>query len=808
MKFLNWIKGAKAKAIVVLGSFAMLLGVGASVYSVHAAKQHEVVETKAATYSGTVFYNGGSTRIWLWNSSTNFTGGDWGSRPSTTSQDYGSKYDYSATSSGHPTAVIFGDSGDRTFNYDRPFCTSSGSVSSCDGLIKFKSSKDSWTEHSMTWNSSTRNFTYTATDLPAGTEFGFQAYTYRTGFIGYGSDMGLSSHLEKSGSNYKAKDRGTYTFTLTAAAYGNYGDMTYGMTATFSATPTYTITYKYRSTDNGTIKSDTTSGAKYAGDSVTLPNTSASGYNFYGWWGSYSSGVFSDFVGNGDGSYTVPSSNKTLYGRYVANGYGYLLLSTNSWNPTSGYRFSDVNIPETGYRKITHTFAVNDEFYAFFCHSSGPGSDGNYHWSNVDDAGDAKGCFTASGDNIKCTIAGTYDILLNTGTGKLYIYHNAYKTTTGYYMAGTGTFGNWSIAAGTLMSDGTASGNTAVLENGLTGFPVSADSRFKVVNHASAGSNTWYSMTLGGTYSFAELYSEGDGNGYSVRIKTTGNYNFYFKISSGTNYMYIVDTAEITKAGLLYISSPVAIGNITLTTTNTKSESVFDDAALSSVTGADIVSSGFKFGGGFVYVVPIFDLRGADSGSPCTSVVFKWGGSDQISITGVDSLGGSSQKYYVVGNSPSVDRYQALKLTIDIEAAILDTDNESVCEVDEGVAATLAGTYNTLAATAANKTLLDGATINTYSNVSAFDSDGNGYMDMVDDGTTGDVSLPSIYAQLCARGGVTPAYAPAGFTIPKSSDDQSPLTLTLWIVLGAGILGMGAIGTAYFVSKKKKRYQA
>ena len=40
------------------------------------------------------------------------------------------------------------------------------------------------------------------------------------------------------------------------------------------------------------------------------------------------------------------------------------------------------------------------------------------------------------------------------------------------------------------------------------------------------------------------------------------------------------------------------------------------------------------------------------------------------------------------------------------------------------------------------------------------------------------------------------------------NQDQSPLTLTLWIVLGAGILGMGAIGTAYFVSKKKKRHQA
>lgn len=39
-------------------------------------------------------------------------------------------------------------------------------------------------------------------------------------------------------------------------------------------------------------------------------------------------------------------------------------------------------------------------------------------------------------------------------------------------------------------------------------------------------------------------------------------------------------------------------------------------------------------------------------------------------------------------------------------------------------------------------------------------------------------------------------------------NDQSPLTLTLWIVLGTGLLGLGAIGTAYFISKKKERHQA
>ncbi len=55
MRFKNWLKGAKAKAFVILGSFAMLLGLGASFYSVKAAVENEVVETKAGT-STTVYY--------------------------------------------------------------------------------------------------------------------------------------------------------------------------------------------------------------------------------------------------------------------------------------------------------------------------------------------------------------------------------------------------------------------------------------------------------------------------------------------------------------------------------------------------------------------------------------------------------------------------------------------------------------------------------------------------------------------------------------------------------------------------------
>lgn len=56
--------------------------------------------------------------------------------------------------------------------------------------------------------------------------------------------------------------------------------------------------------------------------------------------------------------------------------------------------------------------------------------------------------------------------------------------------------------------------------------------------------------------------------------------------------------------------------------------------------------------------------------------------------------------------------------------------------------------------------------------------------------------------------GRNPSKPASAGIIPGSSTTQSPLTITLWIVLGSGLAGLAAIGTAYFVSKKKKRYNA
>ena len=48
----------------------------------------------------------------------------------------------------------------------------------------------------------------------------------------------------------------------------------------------------------------------------------------------------------------------------------------------------------------------------------------------------------------------------------------------------------------------------------------------------------------------------------------------------------------------------------------------------------------------------------------------------------------------------------------------------------------------------------------------------------------------------------------AGVIPGAPSPQESPLTVTLWVVLGSGLAGLAAIGSAYFISKRKKRNRA
>ena len=799
-------KKTKAKAMLVLAGLTMVFGVGAAVTTVAATQQNEVVETNAVS-DGYKYITGTSDALDGWankgaySMSTSSGGGFYyrlnlplknGTEFKITNMTW-TNAKGASTISNHSSGT-FGGSDNIVCNtagsYDIAWDGSNVHIWDAGGIdtsytgwvIAGTFSSPNWspaTALEMVSDGSTNKAKLLDISMSASTQFRI-CYSDGCQLRDWKDWANTPSGFTKSGDNLVLTNAGIVDVYLNNSYQGS---------ATYFAAKT--ITYNYKSTDNGTVKTATSVTAGQ-GKTVTLPNVSVSGYNFYGWYTGYSSGVFSSFVGNGGASYTVPSSNTSLYGRYIANGYGYLLGSFNSWNPTSAYRFSAVDSPETGYRYFRRTFAVNEEFYIFFCHASGSGSDGNYHWSDRDGNGDATGCFTDSSGNFKCTVAGQYDILLNTTSGKVLIYHSNYVTTTGYYMSGTGTFGSpdWAISSATVMGSGTASGNTAVLENGTTGFAVTSGSKFKVVLHSSANSNTWYNMTLGGTYGFATIEDN------AVKITADGSYNFYFKIDNGTNYMYIVDVSEIATAGFIYISSPATIGNISVTTTNTKSESAFSGAALNTVEGAAQASTTLKFDDGFVYLVPLFNLRGADSGSPCTAVTFSWSSpsSGSIALTSVNGIGGDSERYYITGSGTassvaSETEYEALSVALDIDTAIAKASNKSVCNISKDDAEDLCDAYDS-----ASDTYLPAATITTWNSVKPTYSGSQ------------DATLAAIRVELGKRAGGS--YVISSGVIPGPTGAESPLTTTLWIVLASGAAGLSAIGAAYFISKKKKRHQA
>ena len=121
------------------------------------------------------------------------------------------------------------------------------------------------------------------------------------------------------------------------------------------------------------------------------------------------------------------------------------------------------------------------------------------------------------------------------------------------------------------------------------------------------------------------------------------------------------------------------------------------------------------------------------------------------------------------------------------------TYNPSICTISQDTAKTLVTSYEALASgTTKEQSSIAGSAIVTYT-------------DPKQGTTTGEVLISDIYTELQLRASTGKWSA---YLIPNSTGkEDSPLTTTLWIVLASGLAGLAAIGTAYFVSKKK-RHQA
>jgi|GEM_PF-1800466 len=272
--------------------------------------------------------------------------------------------------------------------------------------------------------------------------------------------------------------------------------------------------------------------------------------------------------------------------------------------------------------------------------------------------------------------------------------------------------------------------------------------------------------------------------------------NVYLK----NNVIYLLDTGSIDGGGYLFISTTATTTDLTITVSfqNTSSVTVypFSAAKLSNVSGVSR-SSTFTFDStrGMIKV-PVYNLRGSltpKAGEPYSLTITDGSSSTTVSVPQVTTKPVYYLSLFGTIESANSNRAQAASLAYDIDSAISSAGNSSVCNVTPALAKALATTYNTLAATPAIKTILEATKIETWGSTKPTYSDPE------------DVDLSTIYLRLCSIGDVTATYPPAGASfIPGPSNDQSPLTLTLWIVLGCGLLGLGAIGTAYFVSKKKK----
>ncbi len=359
-----------------------------------------------------------------------------------------------------------------------------------------------------------------------------------------------------------------------------------------------------------------------------------------------------------------------------------------------------------------------------------------------------------------------------------------FTDAAGYFLVGNNSFGSFSIETGTPATSTGTDGNKASVES-LSGFHVSTTSEFQFWHRAQNGTITYYG-TLGTGYDYARA------SGKNIEIDP-GHYNFYLNDSGN---IYIVDVTATHEYGYLYIASSTAAGSITVTTKDGSGNPVVSGQALNAFTGfaqAPITTSFDSKSN--LYCVPIYNLRGSSGGSIVTSVEYTISGLTST-ITGIPNVTTTPQLY---GSSGAADSAKgaAAEIFFNLATAIDGATDGSLCAVSSSNLSSFLTGYAGLSAS--TKTFIRSATVYTWT------PDGNSFENnKAKVRTKTNVSIGTIYDYVSGHYNTSTGTWTVGVFSP-TSNSESPLTLTLWVVLGAGTLGMGAIGAAYFVSKKKQR---
>ena len=933
MRFKNWLKGAKAKAFVFLGSFAMLLGVGAGIYSVKAAQQTPASQVNAAqtnadyklTGSGSFLGSGaewadGGVQMYkdaavstdkAYLKRVNLSSGDIIKIRPTGSGDWRgwldlkwgtakSKFERTAANSASNGIECHLNTGDVSWWSDAQATTritvkNSGGTQLAQTFSRWNGSSypnfylalslfssgntilferiDKGNDSASAWNSARAN-------MPTDTTKEYTFYV-NSATSGGSATSGASTDDPSQSDNIRAKTTGYYDvylnssseITINNAQYtvtlnkqsGSGGDssktVSYSEDMPSVSIPTrthyefkgyYTGTggggTKYYNADGSSartwnLNADTTlyaywdaqvtmtykritMGGDSAGDdvvayhnkgaSITLNSGSLAGYKFEGWYTSYNSTthVFSGTRYDGSGSYTMGSTSATLYGKYVPVG-AYLCGLGNDWEMSHALFGSSAGTGTDGNAMIgfsSVSISAGDEFkiYQFTTSSSTPYGD-DYCVFGTDAVSRFNVVHNSSDSNITCkaNCGGTYDIFFDSVSHYIYIYSATAVASDGYYLTGTNEFSktfNYDLRSDKLMTN-SVGGNVAVLET-ESGVPVSVGTYVQPVHYFYPRA-IWYNVTLGDGAPAG--WSVDDNKAY-YNGASSGRFNFYLKTatggsssgaeaSSGTCVLYIVDVSTVGQKGYLYIASSETADNIEVTTKLSDDTVIVDDKDLDKFSLVHTVSAIALFDDDdYVYIhrIPILNLRGANVSAAVTQVVFNDG--TEKTITGLPTSATDSPHYYAVfgaGTSAaaSAGNGDAARAVFELCLALEADDGTSICDMDDSTLELLKELIED--GRSGSSSLMDAAKVTTFPS-----------------GTktgTYDWLVSDVYKQICRELKVDSDINAPGWRLPINTipgvynNDQSPLTLTLWIVLGAGILGMGAIGTAYFVSKKKKK---
>ena len=480
-------------------------------------------------------------------------------------------------------------------------------------------------------------------------------------------------------------------------------------------------------------------------------------------------------IGNHSGSWTYKSQDLEISS--ANNGKTYVLTETTSTSHSGAYRCNGSWMTPLAFTKDDDGITTNYAFYSGIAFNL-PAPTGKTGYSATSWNNNPTGAGTSY------TLGQSVTFAANTTLYVIYTQH-------GYYVVGDTTYTGgatpmWSELTGTRLSSATSGTDHAA----GTSIRIPGSAQFRIKYYENGTGDYWCEWGDGGypTSLFNKV-------GNNLQNKSSSEVVIDIYVNSADK-VYIVDETDIEAAGYLYYASDSAKAAITLTATNGNNTTI--DGYLANVAQVATASSTLRFDSKtYLYKIPVYNLRGVYTYAKVTSITIA---GTVVSLEGITQE--DSKKYYIVGSDLYEPKATAAEIAWGLAESIAGATNQSLCALDKSTLTTFKSNYVALTDSGA-KALLNSATINTYQ------PDGNSYD--AEKGpkitTKTNVSILTIYNYVNGHYNAETGKWTLGLFGPAANPEASPLTLTLWIVLGAGVLGLGAIGTAYFVSKKK-RHQA